>query len=480
MTLPCPTIVDDSKPVLPVIALEAAQQSPTVVDDSALELPATALAAALPEPTLVDGATVELPSIPLEAVLQDQTVLDASVPLLPAIPLVVDLPGITLQVGMDGWSHRVKLTIDGTVAGISDSVDAPCMVAIPSALKAVCQANGEDLRITASNGETLLDYAIEDWSADNPIVHFRHTFGTGDTVVYAYGGNAEASDAQDKAAVAGGDCKLYLPLGDAGPTTAYDWSGNDNDGTADGDPTFAASAKIGKGVDFDGDDCLVLPNYVAHSQNNSLSISAWIKTGQSSPKAVVVGGNRYSYVQPFGGILVNETSKKASFSLGYAGGAYRLATGGPDIDDDQWHHLAGYCNSDGYAIYVDGSLGQAKSDYGTDDLDYDSENWRIACLKKGADHIDYFTGLIDQVIVRQATWTADEIAFAANAYPGSPMFSWGAVEIAGAVTGPYHVPLRHVHVAGAGQSHVHVAGGRLSHVHVAGGELSFVSPGGSN
>jgi len=178
---------------------------------------------------------------------------------------------------LSGWSHYAELTVDGTVPALSGSITGIAKVAIPAALKAVCQANGEDLRVT-DDADNLLDYGIEDWSAAAPIVHFRRTdWATGNTVCRAYGGNGGASDAQNKANVSQ-DFELYLPLGDAGPTTAVDWTSNGNNGTQSGGVTFGATGKVGKGCSCAGDDDYLQGSSTLVLGTQDFSVLLWLKT----------------------------------------------------------------------------------------------------------------------------------------------------------------------------------------------------------
>ena len=154
---------------------------------------------------------------------------------------------------LTGWSNRAPLTIDGTVPALSGSVtNGIACVAVPAAIKALCQAAGQDVRFTSNDGTTLLDYGIEDWIAAAPVCHVRvPTVATGTTIIYAYGGNAGASDTQNKAGVAT-DYAGYWPLGDAGPTTAYDWTANANHGTQTGGVTFGATGVTDGACSFSG------------------------------------------------------------------------------------------------------------------------------------------------------------------------------------------------------------------------------------
>lgn len=319
-----------------------------------------------------------------------------------------------------GWSHRIALTIDGTVPGLAGSLSArDVAVAIPAALKAVCQANGEDLRITQSDGETTCAYGIEDWTAAEPVVHFAaNSIGTGDTVFYAYGGNAGAGDAQDKANVTDANCAGFWPLGDAA-SPAVDWK-NGYNATQSGGVTFGATGKIGTCCSFDGGDLLSTGTALsAFMSANTGTVEMWLKpTGAPSDKGwVYLLPNSVSDVNLYTGIMRGK----------YGGGADSLWAYGWDSTErrvqmtvalDAWQHvgwvhhhptLYGYRNGveeGNTGCTTIGSIG--------------------AAVRFGKS----FVGAIDHIVMSSVARSADWLKFSASSFPGSGMFSWGSLESA--------------------------------------------------
>jgi len=340
---------------------------------------------------------------------------------------------------LTGWGARAKLTVDGTVPGLSGSVTMPCCVSIPASLKSLCQANGEDLRITSSDGETLLDYGIEDWSAAEPVVHFRHTFNTGDTEVYAYGGNALASDDQDKVGVAQ-DCVGYWPLGDAGPTYAYDWTGT-NTGSQSGGVTFGQMGRQADACGFDGDNDFLDLGTIGIGNplmlnGSDLTVSVFIKpvlTGDSYQRIVDksdggAGQNGYA--------IITNGSLSGFETTAYANGNAVVRTSTlPTVN--VWNHLA-WTHTNNAAtdlLWFEGSsIGGSQS---AQIIPNAETNMRIGSWNHSTGR--EYKGDLDGLIIFPRVCSADEIKFLAKAYPASAMLEWGAlVEPSGIISRIMH------------------------------------------
>jgi len=332
---------------------------------------------------------------------------------------------------LSGWSHRIKLTIDGTVPGLSGSIIGICKVGIPAALKAVCQSNGEDLRITSSDEETLLDYGIEKWSATNPVVHFRHTLiGVGDTEVYAYGGNIGASDNQNKPNVAQDDVG-YWTLGDAGPDYAYDWTVYGNTAERCGGVTFGQTGKIGDACLFNGSDGkLDIGKTPSQDTPGDITLLAWCKSHASG--SFVLGdmsGQKTIYTFPLF-IINNTVHSNLTFHFNFVDGGGWL-TDGPFglVIEGVWQHFACWRNTSALTsrAYIDGAAGNL-SDYSG------ASNPTVITQAASNDlAIGYLMGMygngeVDNIRVLTEVLSENEIIFDAYSYPSSSMFSWGELE----------------------------------------------------
>jgi len=139
-------------------------------------------------------------------------------------------------------------------------------------------------------------------------------------------------------------------------TTAYDSSGNSNDGTFMGDPSWT-SGKFGNALSFDGDgDYVLLPNSNTILNTNTFTIETWFKTSVNHP---AYGGTE--------GRIVNLARDNAGYSAvalyveeNNVAVCYRNTTAFKHLKhavnyyDDVWHHIAVTYNNATYRLYYDG------------------------------------------------------------------------------------------------------------------------------
>lgn len=136
-------------------------------------------------------------------------------------------------------------------------------------------------------------------------------------------------------------------------TTWSDLAGS-NDGTLTNGPTFDAGN--GGGIVFDGSDDRVdlSTSFLDVSANQGLTISAWIKTTDSSGTIFLYNSSGTSDFF----FTVNSNALKFQWTT-YAGksSTQTTATGTSNIADGDWHLLVGTRDSTGvFRVYVDGVL----------------------------------------------------------------------------------------------------------------------------
>ena len=339
-----------------------------------------------------------------------------------------------------GWQYRVPLTIDGTVPALTGPVsNGIAIVGVPAALKAVCQAAGQDLRFTAADGQTLLDYGIEDWSVAAPVCHVRvPTVSTASTTIYAYGGNALAADAQSRSGVAAGHA-LYCPFGEYSGNVV-DWSSGIN-GTPvriDG-PSLnvwqGVAGKAGPAIQFDGLKGYLDFGDVCDMGTSHWHLGLWFKTADASGAFVcksLYGGanNRWFVVQDAGAIW-------AGLHPSSGGVVYTASVGA--ITDNTWHRVdAVWDRTSTIRIYIDGALaatGQDISAFAADNIQ-STYKFGVAIYNDGSGNFSgnsqlRYSGLFDNLTIRTSVPSADDVRFAAQSFPASTMFAFGALEKAG-------------------------------------------------
>jgi len=336
---------------------------------------------------------------------------------------------------LTGWQYRSPLTIDGTVPALSGAVtNGIAIVGVPAALKAVCQANGEDLRFTSADGETLLDYGIEDWSAATPVCHVRvPTVSAASTTVYAYGGNALASDAQSRSGVAIGHA-LYCPFGETSGNVV-DWSSGITGTPVRPDGASlnvwqGVAGKTGLAIQFDGVKGYLDFGDVCDMGLNHWHIGLWIKTADATAAWInksLLGGatNRWFLVQESGSII-------AVLHPSSGGSAYSAAASA--ITDNVWHRVdAVWDRSSTIRLYKDGALaatGQNISAFSTNNIQ-SAYKLGVAVYNNGSGGlpgINNFAGVMDNLTIRTSVPSTDDLLFSAQSFPASTMFAFGALE----------------------------------------------------
>jgi len=206
---------------------------------------------------------------------------------------------------------------------------------------------------------------------------------------------------------------------DMSGVTAYDRSGQGNNGTLTNGPTRTIG-KVGQGISFDGvnDEITTTTNQGNGSSVKVFTISAWFKTSTASGKKIIglennqTGTDSNSYDRQ----LYVGTDGKVYFYV--YDGSGKLAVSSSTFIDNNWHHAVGVSSGDGGSIklYVDGVLQQTTA-VGTIYALYGTSYWRIGGYKSPAvmGVNGYFPGSLDDVRIYDRALTQSEITQLYNA-----------------------------------------------------------------
>jgi len=141
-------------------------------------------------------------------------------------------------------------------------------------------------------------------------------------------------------------------------SVAADNSGNGNEGTLQGNPTWQPSAgKPGGALLFDGDgDYVKVGNESKFDFAGQVTVAAWIKVNRFDKdwQAIVAKGDsawRLQRNQNKDSLEFACTALKVPDNSPY-GGLY----GQKSVNDGQWHHVAGVYDGEKMCIYVDGAV----------------------------------------------------------------------------------------------------------------------------
>ena len=205
----------------------------------------------------------------------------------------------------------------------------------------------------------------------------------------------------------------YWPFNgpDISGTTAYDRSGQGNNGTITG--AIQAAGKLGQGLSFDGLNAYVTvtgtKTYAA--QNSPFSVSAWAYLNSFTNGWPVIVKLRTDTSHPWYLLLSNDTNY-LGISVG-SGSTWACLKSGtnPDTLTGKWQHFAAVYNGAGagnaanFSIYSDGQpvSMSASAGYGT----Y-SQGTEIGS-ETGSGTSNLWQGLIDDVRVYNRALSAEEI-----------------------------------------------------------------------
>ncbi len=205
-------------------------------------------------------------------------------------------------------------------------------------------------------------------------------------------------------------------LDETSGTTAIDYASSNN-GTMQGglDPaTDSVPGRVGTALNFGGDVnkySIAVPYNSDFVMTGDLTLSAWIKHDTSlegiysSHRIISMQSNsptRFYFIRT----ITSGSQRTIQFAVtGDTQGDG--ATGTVDVNDGQWHHIAGVLEGSTYRVYVDGVLDDSITDTGPPGtVDTTVEPLRIGGVSTVAEN---YAGDIDDVRVYNRALSADEI-----------------------------------------------------------------------
>jgi uncharacterized protein YrrD len=163
----------------------------------------------------------------------------------------------------------------------------------------------------------------------------------------------------------------HWELDESGGTVACDSSGNGNDGTLHGNPTWLPNnGQLGGALGFDGDgDYVEVEGYKGISGSNPRTITAWVRTVSYAPNLTIV---RWGTEEINGGLWSNVIDANGELRAAVWGGSI---VGSTDIDDNTWHHVAivlpdkDDVKVEDILLYVDGEQEYTTISFGAQTID---------------------------------------------------------------------------------------------------------------
>jgi hypothetical protein len=212
-----------------------------------------------------------------------------------------------------------------------------------------------------------------------------------------------------------GKCPVVPPCASVPSGLVSWWPGEDNaddvaganNGTLVNGAGFAAG-EVGQAFSFDGTSYVSIPDSPSlDTLTTSITIEAWIKVNQFSADnywtAIVTKGDSSWRLHRY--------SNGSTISFSTTGLSNADLAGNKNVNDGQWHHVAGVYDGTNKFLYVDGAL-----DVSTPATGSIAQNNYPVCIGENAQQTGrLWNGLIDEVSVYNRALSAAEIQSIYNA-----------------------------------------------------------------
>jgi hypothetical protein len=221
---------------------------------------------------------------------------------------------------------------------------------------------------------------------------------------------------------------LALALMPAGPASAlagdpnlvghWKLDGNANDsagsnhGTLLGDPTWVNDPLRGWCLDLDGDgDCVDVGDDPSLTFTEQITVACWIQVRafDRNWNAIVTKGDDWVLAR------TRDDNRVAFLCLGLTGGGWPEVYSA-DVNDGNWHHIAGVYDGAKLYLYQDGLCAESKSLHGPI-----NRNWsRVLLGENGQAPNRFWNGLLDDVRLYNRALSAEEVGVLAESEPPVP------------------------------------------------------------
>ena len=185
-------------------------------------------------------------------------------------------------------------------------------------------------------------------------------------------------------------------------STAYDFSGNNNDGKING-ASWTTGIKR-NALSFDGNnDYISVPNSASLNfhDTNKFTISLWVKRDEQSINEALISKGHTS--PPIGyNIGLGSVEGSVNAYIGDGNDRHNLISN-QQITSSQWHHIVTIWNGDTILMYIDGKLDNS-NDFGNKDIKDDTKNLEI-----GKHYSKYYHGLLDEIRIYERVLDFNEI-----------------------------------------------------------------------
>ena len=186
-------------------------------------------------------------------------------------------------------------------------------------------------------------------------------------------------------------------------TTAYDRSGNANNGTLTNGPVRKIG-RIGQALEFDGvDDYVSLGNPASLNITGNITVAAWIKFSASQTNKPIV--NRWGIDQSYLMTVHYNGNNLISFVIRVSD-VNQEAVSVNTYNDGRWHFVVGIFDGSNVRLNIDNGVENIMGASTAGPIDSPATNVVIGAYNNPT---NFFTGLIDDVRIYNRALSSDEI-----------------------------------------------------------------------
>jgi hypothetical protein len=316
---------------------------------------------------------------------------------------------LRIEVPAGATTGKISITTPGgTATSADDFVVTP---PLPPAIASFSPSSGPismEVTITGTYFTGATEVAFNGVAASNFVVDFNSRIRvevpagatTGKVTVIAPGGTAiSTNDFTVTSGLVG-----HWRFDEGGGTTTADVSGNGNDGTLAGGPTWSSGLFAGA-LRFDGmDDFVDCGNDASLNITGKITVALWTKSEDLPVRfdALLLKSNA-RWTEGFG--LFYNGSNQVRFFVSH----WSVNMASAPINPTQWNHIAGVYEGSAVKIYVNGVEGTSISYTGA--IISTTANLEIG---RGASDAYNLNGLIDEARIYNRALSAEEIRVLAN------------------------------------------------------------------
>jgi hypothetical protein len=239
------------------------------------------------------------------------------------------------------WDYSKRIVIDHTKIA-ADLTNFPVLISYTSSdFIAHVQQDGDDFAFIDATNSTQYPHEIEYYNSGTgelaAWVNIPVLSASQDTILYLYYGNPDCASQQNSVATWNNDFSIVQHLTGSSMSTLKDSTGNHWDITSEGgSPGYNAQGKVGKSVDFNGNNNFLQASGFRLPSDGSYTASAWVYVdgNQGSQRFILEGASDYTLSM---NVWYNESFKARVHNSGNISVCYSHTL--VNVNNPQWYYV---------------------------------------------------------------------------------------------------------------------------------------------